>query len=74
MRNNLKIIKHSGLRNNEYIAVFSGKAATNDNDNGYEIVEDQEAHNIYADSKEELINKALLIWGAEEDETDIDFI
>lgn len=63
MKNELKIISDN---NNCFIAIFSGKTGSE------EIVKEEEAHNICG-TKEEVIEKALAVWGASKEETNIEF-
>ncbi|MDA9557762.1 hypothetical protein N9R79_09775 [Vibrio sp.] len=48
-----------------WIAVFSGETG-----NG-EIVDQEEAHNIEGNSEHERVKNALIVWGADEDETEV---
>jgi hypothetical protein len=48
-----------------WIAVFTGTTGMG------EHVNEDEAHNIAGDNKQERIDNALLVWGADADETQV---
>lgn len=50
-----------------WIAEFSGTTGMG------EAAKEEKAHNLAGDDKESLIAEALLIWGADRDETEIVF-
>ena len=61
--NSLKIIKAPAYEFTPWIAVFTGETGSG------ELVTEEEGHNIQGDCIEDVIQNALLIWGADEDET-----
>jgi hypothetical protein len=61
MNNKLELLYTGQL----WVAVFSGETGEG------EIVREEEAYNITGDSDDERVSNALLVWGADEENTDV---